>query len=82
MKKNGKEDLYMKAPKVFSIITAIVIVVWAFTACQPEKSSQTEKLYAKLKDSTDCTFITYEDDSHSDVKPEDYQTIRDWLNQE
>ena len=42
MKKNGKEDLYMKAPKVFSIITAIVIVVLAFTACQPEKSSQTE----------------------------------------
>ena len=44
--------------------------------------NQAEKLYNKLKGSTDCTLITYDDDSHSEVKPEDYQTIRDWLNQE
>ena len=43
--------------------------------------SQTKNLYAKLKDSTDCTFITYDDDSHAEVKPEDYKTIRDWLKQ-
>ena len=44
--------------------------------------SQAENLYAKLKDSTDCTLITYDDDSHAVVKPEDYQTICEWLNQE
>lgn len=43
--------------------------------------SQAENLYAKLKDSTDCTLITYDDDSHAEVKPEDYKTIRDWLDQ-
>ena len=43
--------------------------------------SQTKNLYAKLKESTDCTFITYDDDSHAEVKPEDYKTIRDWLKQ-
>ena len=62
----------------------IKIPVLMFHAKQDKQVpySQAENLYAKLKDSTDCTFITYEDDSHSDVKPEDYQTIRDWLNQE
>lgn len=43
--------------------------------------SQAEKLYNMLKDSTDCTLITYDDDNHSIVQKEDYQTIRDFLNQ-
>ncbi len=62
----------------------IKIPVLIFHAKQDKQVpySQAEKLYEKLKDSTDCTFITYEDDSHSEIKPEDYQTIRDWLNQE
>ena len=42
---------------------------------------QSEELYEKLKDSTDCTMISYEDDKHCVIHPEDYQTIRDWLNQ-
>ena len=42
---------------------------------------QAEDLYAKLKDSTDCTFITYEDDSHAMIHDKDYSTIRNWLNQ-
>ena len=44
--------------------------------------SQAEELYEKLKDVTDCTLITYEDDSHAIIHQEDYQTVRDWLNQE
>ena len=62
----------------------IKIPVLMFHAKQDKQVpySQAENLYAKLKDSTDCTFITYEDDSHAEVKPEDYQTIHDWLNQE
>lgn len=43
--------------------------------------SQTENLYAKLKNTTDCTLITYDDDSHAEIKPQDYKTLRDWLNQ-
>ena len=42
---------------------------------------QAEKLYEILKSRIDCTLISYDDDSHADVKPEDYQTILDWLNQ-
>lgn len=42
--------------------------------------SQAENLYTKLKDSTDCALITYDDVSHVEVKPENYKTIRDWLN--
>ena len=44
--------------------------------------SQAENLYEKLKDSGECALITYDDDSHAEVKPEDYQTIRNWLNHE
>ena len=43
--------------------------------------SQAEDLYAKLKDTTDCTLITYDDDSHAEIKPQDYKTLYDWLNQ-
>ncbi len=43
--------------------------------------SQAENLYTKLKENTECTLITYDDDSHAEVRQEDYQTIRDWLNQ-
>ena len=43
---------------------------------------QAEELYEKLRDVTDCTLITYDDDSHAMIHPEDYQTVRDWLNQE
>ena len=61
----------------------IKIPVLMFHAKQDKRVpySQAENLYTKLKDSTDCTLITYDDDSHSEVKPEDYQIIRDWLNQ-
>ena len=43
---------------------------------------QAEKLYDKLKDITDCTLITYDDDSHATIHSEDFSTIRNWLNQE
>ena len=43
--------------------------------------SQAEDLYAKLKGTTDCTLITYDDDSHAEIKPQDYKTLYDWLNQ-
>ena len=78
-----KPEEYKKRSAVYWA-DEIKIPVLMFHAKQDKQVpySQAENLYAKLKDSTDCTFITYEDDSHSDVKPEDYQTIRDWLNQE
>lgn len=43
--------------------------------------SQAEAMYEKLKDSTDCTFITYEDDVHGS-HPEDFAKIREWLDRE
>ena len=49
-------------------------------ADQKKDMVKAEDLYKKLKDNTDCTLITYDDDSHAEVKPEDYQTIHDWLN--
>ena len=60
----------------------IKIPVLMFHAKQDKQVSysQAEDLYKKLKDNTDCTLITYDDDSHAEVKPEDYQTIHDWLN--
>ena len=60
----------------------IKIPVLMFHAKQDKQVSysQAEDLYKKLKDNTDCTLITYDDDSHAEVKPEDYQTIYDWLN--
>ncbi len=62
----------------------IKIPVLMFHAKQDKQVpySQAEKLYEKLKDNTDCTFITYDDDIHGIVHEKDYQTIRDWLNQE
>lgn len=62
----------------------IKIPVLMFHAKQDKQVpySQAEKLYEKLKDNTDCTFITYDDDTHGIVHEKDYQTIRDWLNQE
>lgn len=43
--------------------------------------SQAEALYEKLKDSTDCTFISHDDDVHGS-HPEDFVTIREWLDQD
>ena len=43
--------------------------------------SQAEALYEKLKDSTDCTFITHDDDFHG-AHREDLVTIREWLDKE
>ena len=40
--------------------------------------SQAEELYGKLKDVTDCTLITHDDDVHG-LHKEDYETIRKWL---
>ena len=40
---------------------------------------QAEELYEKLKDTTDCTFITHDDDVHG-LHPEDLKTINEWLN--
>ena len=62
----------------------IKIPVLIFHAKQDKQVpySQAEKLYEKLKDNTDCTFIIYDDDIHGIVHEKDYQTIRDWLNQE
>ncbi len=61
----------------------IKVPVLMFHAKQDKQVSysQAENLYEKLKKSTECKLITYDDDSHAEVKPEDYSTIRDWLNQ-
>ena len=40
---------------------------------------QAEEMYAKLKKTTDCTFITHDDDVHG-IHKEDLKTITDWLN--
>ena len=41
---------------------------------------QAEELYAKLKDTTDCTLITYDDDLHCNIREEDYPKIKKFLN--
>lgn len=40
---------------------------------------QSEKLYKKLKDNTDCTFITHDDDYHG-LQQQDFATVCKWLN--
>ena len=40
--------------------------------------TQAAPIYEKLKDSTDCTFITYEDDVHG-FHNEDFSVIKQWL---
>lgn len=40
---------------------------------------QAEDIYAKLKDHTDCTFITHEDDVHG-THPEDFEAIKKFIN--
>lgn len=40
---------------------------------------QAEQLYSKMKNTTDCTLITHEDDLHG-IHKEDLKTINDWLN--
>ncbi|MBQ6153353.1 MAG: prolyl oligopeptidase family serine peptidase [Ruminococcus sp.] len=42
--------------------------------------SQAEAMYEKLKDTTDCTFITHDDNVHG-IHHEDFQTILEWLDQ-
>lgn len=76
-----KPEEYKKRSAVYWA-DEIKVPVLMFHAKQDKQVtySQAESLYEKLKDNTDCTLITYDDDSHAEVKPEDYQTIRDWLN--
>ncbi len=77
-----KPEEYEKRSAVFWA-DEIKIPVLMFHAKQDKQVpySQAENLYVKLKDNTDCTFITYDDDIHGIVHEKDYQTIRDWLNQ-
>lgn len=51
--------------------------------CRQDKQvsySQAEALYEKLKDVTDCTFISHDDDAHGVLHAEDFTAINDWLN--
>lgn len=41
--------------------------------------TQAQPIYDKLKDSTDCTFVTYEDDMHGFHMDQDPAVIREWL---
>lgn len=40
---------------------------------------QAETMYELLKDSTDCTFITHDDDVHG-THSDDFEKMREWLN--
>lgn len=40
--------------------------------------SQAQELYSKLREVTDCTFITHDDDVHG-IHKEDYEKIKIWL---
>ena len=40
---------------------------------------QAEELYTKLKDHTECRFISHDDDKHSIPHQEDITAIREWL---
>jgi dipeptidyl aminopeptidase/acylaminoacyl peptidase len=77
-----KPEEYKKRSAVYWA-DEIKIPVLMFHAKQDKQVpySQAENLYEKLKDNTDCTLITYDDDLHGMVHEKDYQTIRDWLNQ-
>ena len=46
---------------------------------QANFATQAQAIYDKLKDSTDCTFITYEDDMHGFHEDKDPAVIREWL---
>lgn len=45
---------------------------------QAHFETQGQAIYDKLRDHTDCTFITYEDDMHG-FHTEDYPIIQEWL---
>ena len=40
---------------------------------------QAEELYTKLKDHTDCKFISHDDDNHCVPQQEDIAAIKEWL---
>lgn len=42
--------------------------------------SQAEELYGNLKDVTDCTFLSHDDDIHGKFHPDDVQSILNWFN--
>lgn len=41
--------------------------------------SQAEELHEKLKEVTDCTFLSHDDDLHGNFHPEDVPAILEWL---
>ena len=56
-----------------------VLIIHAKGDRQAKFETQAQVIYNKLKDSTDCTFITYEDDLHGFHKENDPAIIRQWL---
>ena len=46
---------------------------------QANFETQAQAIYDKLKDNTDCTFITYEDDMHGFHEDKDPAVIKEWL---
>ena len=56
-----------------------VLIIHSKGDTQAHFDTQAQAIYDKLKDSTDCTFITYEDDMHGFHQDKDPAVIREWL---
>ena len=55
-----------------------VLIIHSKGDQQANFESQGQAMYDKLKDSTDCTFITYDDDTHG-FHQQDFPIIQEWL---
>ena len=56
-----------------------VLIIHSKGDTQAHFDTQAQAIYDNLKDSTDCTFITYEDDLHGFHQDKDPAIIREWL---
>ena len=75
MSRQELQNLRSVCQKALSLETKKILVCGG-TGCVAGGSLD---IYDKLKDSTDCTFITYEDDMHGFHQDQDPAVIREWL---
>ena len=76
-----KPEEYKKRSAIYWADEIKIPVLIFHSKNDPQVSyKQAEELYAKLKDTTDCTLITYDDDLHCNIREEDYPKIKKFLN--
>ena len=77
-----KPEEYQKRSAIFWY-SEIKIPVLIFHCKEDQQVSyyQAEALYANMKDTTDCTLITHDDDTHGSLHQEDVAVVQEFLSQ-